>query len=118
MSEAKTAKPVSHPEMTTRKDNWWLEPLLIATGFTAFIIYATYRVFENGLYEYNQYLSPFYSPHFEFEWWHFSPAILILWIPARIPRHLLLLPESLLPLLFPHPSSLCGRHARTGQIYR
>lgn len=82
MSEAKTAKPVSHPEMTTRKDNWWLEPLLIATGFTAFIIYATYRVFENGLYEYNQYLSPFYSPHFEFEWWHFSPAILILWIPA------------------------------------
>ena len=67
MSEAKTAKPVSHPEMTTRKDNWWLEPLLIATGFTAFIIYATYRVFENGLYEHNQYLSPFYSPHFEFE---------------------------------------------------
>lgn len=49
MSEAKTAKPVSHPEMTTRKDNWWLEPLLIATGFTAFIIYATYRVSKRSI---------------------------------------------------------------------
>lgn len=81
MSEVKE-KPISHPEMTTREDNWWVEPVSIAVGFTLFIIYATYRVFENGLYEYQQYLSPFYSPHLEFDWWQWSPAILILWIPA------------------------------------
>ena len=81
MSEVKE-KPVSHPEMTAREDNWWVEPVMIAVGFTAFIIYATYRVFENNLFEYKQFLSPFYSPHFQFDWWHFSPAILILWVPA------------------------------------
>ncbi len=81
MSEVKT-KPASHQGVTSRKDNWWIEPVSIAVGFFLFVVYATYRVFENGLYEYHQYLSPFYSPHFQFEWWHFSPAILILWIPA------------------------------------
>ena len=28
------------------------------------------------------YLSPFCSPKFAFDWWKWSPAILILWIPA------------------------------------
>ena len=81
MSDVKT-RPASHPTMTSRKDNWWVEPALIAFGFTAFIVYATYRVFENALFEHNQYLSPFYSPHLQFDWWQFSPAILILWVPA------------------------------------
>lgn len=67
---------------TQRTDNWWVEPALVATGFTIFIIYATFRAFENAFYEWGPYLSPFYSPKLIFDWWKFSPAILILWIPA------------------------------------
>ncbi len=77
-----TPKANVYNKGTDRKDTWWLEPLLIATGFTLFIIYATYRVFENNFYEANQYLSPFYSPKLMFDWWKWSPAILILWMPA------------------------------------
>lgn len=77
-----TIDTAAHPGRTTRTDNWWLNPLLVAIGFTLFIVYATYRVFENNYYEVNQFLSPFYSPKLIFDWWHFSPAILILWIPA------------------------------------
>jgi hypothetical protein len=67
---------------TMRKDIWWLEPLLVALGFGAFIVYSTYRACENQFFEVGPYLSPFYSPKFTFDWWHFSPAFLILWIPA------------------------------------
>ncbi len=67
---------------TSRKDAWWVEPLLVGLGFGAFIIYATYRAFENSYFEVGPYLSPFYSPKFTFDWWHMSPAFLILWIPA------------------------------------
>lgn len=59
-----------------------MEPMLVAIGFTCFIAYATFRAFENNYYEVNQYLSPFYSPKLLFDWWQFSPAILILWVPA------------------------------------
>ncbi len=72
----------SHPDITQRKDSWWGEPAIIATIFTAFIIYATFRVFENNYFEQGNFLSPFYSPKLIFDWWKFSPAILILWIPA------------------------------------
>lgn len=82
MSEVSTVQSTAHQGKTTRKDNWWFEPALIAIGFTAFIFYGTYRVFENGLYEYQQFLSPFYSPKLIFDWWKWSPAILILWIPG------------------------------------
>lgn len=72
----------AHTGRTARTDNWWLSPLMVATGFTLFIAYATVRAFENNYYEVDQFLSPFYSPKLIFDWWHFSPAILILWIPA------------------------------------
>jgi hypothetical protein len=83
-----TAAPEVHShssaqvKTTSRKDAWWVEPTLVATGFTIFIVYATFRAFENKFYEFGNYLSPFYSPKFVFDWWHYSPAILILWIPA------------------------------------
>jgi hypothetical protein len=67
---------------TTRRDNWWLEPMLVAIGFGLFIVYATWRALEGQYYEWGPYLSPFYSPKLSFDWWKWSPAILILWIPA------------------------------------
>ncbi len=78
---------------TQRRDRWWLEPLLNFIGFTAFVAYSLWVAFtpvgSHGLnYEWPQrstlgwtYLSPFYSPLFGPTWWHFSPAILVLWMP-------------------------------------
>ncbi len=67
---------------TKRKDLWWLEPLLYVIGLGGFVIYATWAAFQGSHYEYGPYLSPFYSPELAFDWWKFSPAFLILWIPA------------------------------------
>lgn len=81
----------SYPGITQRKDVWWLEPALIALGFGIFIVYATWRAFENRFYEFDAYLSPFYSPPIlkwahsiglDLSWLPISPAVLILWIPA------------------------------------
>jgi hypothetical protein len=91
---------------TSRPDAWWIQPLLVFLGFSAFIVYSTWAAFQ-GLdathcyYWYGgkgaNYISPFYSPeifgtspHALFgkapDWWPgwlpFSPAFLIMWIPA------------------------------------
>jgi len=82
---------------TTRRDAWWLQPLVVFLVFTSFLVYATWAAFQNAHYTHGPYLSPFYSPeifgsspHAIFgpkpEWWPalipFSPALLILWAPA------------------------------------
>ncbi len=82
---------------TTRKDTWWVQPLLVFLGFTAFIVYSTWAAFQNAHYTFGPYLSPFYSPelfgdspHAWFgakpaawpTWLPFSPALLILPIPG------------------------------------
>src|SRR5580700_9427460 len=74
-----------------RRDAYWVEPLLTLVVFTAFIIYATYRTFENDYYEASQavpalnYLSPLYSPAITVSWAlfgkHISPALFILPVP-------------------------------------
>lgn len=49
---------------TLRQDRYWLEPTLIVTGLTAWVVYAVVRVFMQDHYyvaEYG-YLTPFYSP--------------------------------------------------------
>lgn len=90
---------------TTRKDAWWIAPLLTFLGFGAFIVYSTWAAFQGKHYWVDaggaNYLSPFYSPeifgnspHALFgpppEWllriWPpfipFSPAFFILWAPG------------------------------------
>ena len=91
---------------TTRPDVWWLQPLVVFLGFSAFIVYSTWAAFNplsngNCAYWFNgngaNYLSPFFSPeifgcspHAIFGgkpgWWPgwapFSPAFLVLWAPA------------------------------------
>lgn len=86
MNETHAAQSTDKPFSTRRTDNWWMEPALVAIGFGLFIVYSTFRAFEFNFFEYKNYLSPFYSPNlvewFHLDWWKFSPAILILWIPA------------------------------------
>ena len=82
MTDTNTSAQVKIPGQTSRTDNWRLYPTLVFLGLSAFAVYATFRVFENNYYEAGNLLSPFYSPKLEFTWWKWSPAILILWIPA------------------------------------
>lgn len=55
---------------TLRSDKWWIEPLLVLLGLTAFGVYATWAALQGDYYWYGEidstqfggYLSPFYSP--------------------------------------------------------
>jgi hypothetical protein len=82
---------------TARRDAWWLQPLLVFVGLSAFVVYATWAALQGEHYRFGSYLSPFYSPelfgdpaHAWFgakpSWWPgwllFSPAVLILWAPG------------------------------------
>ncbi len=98
MASAPTSLPIVRGfGETSRRDRWWLPPLLVFLGLSAFIIYSTWAALQNEHYAYGPYLSPFYSPelfgaseHAWFgpkpSWWPgwllFSPAILILWAPG------------------------------------
>jgi hypothetical protein len=82
---------------TARRDGWWVKPLLVFLGLSAFIVYSTWAAFQGDHYHFGNYLSPMYSPelfgdspHAWFgprpaawpSWLPYSPAFLILWIPA------------------------------------
>jgi hypothetical protein len=74
---------------TLRKDNWWIGPALTVAILTSFIVYATFRAFENDFYEGMAkglpYLSPFYSPFIPTKGLGLpliTPALLILPGPA------------------------------------
>jgi hypothetical protein len=82
---------------TMRRDWWWVQPAVVLTLLSTFIIYATWAAFQGRHYTYGPYLSPFYSPelfgdspHAWFGpkpgWWPgwlvFSPALLILPFPG------------------------------------
>src|SRR5574341_1442277 len=70
----------------SRKDAWWIGPLLTAAGLLAFTVYALWAAWSNAHYEWGPYLSPLYSPLFGTDWlprslrW-ISPAFFILWAP-------------------------------------
>ncbi len=82
---------------TSRKDAWWIAPVLTFIGLGAFVVYSTWAAFQGEHYTFGPYLSPFYSPeifgdspHALFgpkpswipAWLPFSPALLILWAPG------------------------------------
>ena len=82
---------------TSRRDAWWVQPLVVFVILAGFVVYATWSAFQNAHYTWGPYLSPFYSPelfgdspHAWFGprpgWWPgwlpFSPALIILPFPA------------------------------------
>ncbi|NNF26462.1 MAG: succinate dehydrogenase [Gemmatimonadetes bacterium] len=101
MGQALTTLPRRGFGETSRTDLWWLKPLLVFLGLSAFIVYSTWAALQNAHFEYEGYLSPMYSPlffspegieshHALFEslpgWWPawlpLFPAFLILWAPG------------------------------------
>jgi hypothetical protein len=92
--QAAPAKPRADIQARTlRQDRWWLQPLVIFIGFTAFIVYSTWAAFADHDFFADPYLSPFYSPCLtdvcpsEVSWasWDIpnflTPAVLILIFP-------------------------------------
>ncbi len=49
-------------ERTLRTDRWWLQPAFTVLVLFSFIVYATFRAFENAHYFVEPLISPFYSP--------------------------------------------------------
>ena len=106
--EAPSTTPVSLPArrggpnvMTLREDGWWVQPLVTFGILFAFVVYVTWAAFQNknyyvGALQHRDLLSPLYSPCIaascsqypgashgvQLSWWNFSPALLILIIPA------------------------------------
>ncbi len=76
--------PMAHVGETLRKDAWWVGPAVTVFLLSSFVVYATWRTFEGSAYEYEAYLSPFYSPLFDVGWakgmglGFVTPAMLIL----------------------------------------
>jgi hypothetical protein len=72
---------------TARRDRWWLAPLLIAVGLTAFGLYSVVVVAMGADYVSTgggaHYLSPFYSPDLESWGVHlpFTYVFLVIWVP-------------------------------------
>jgi hypothetical protein len=74
---------------TRRTDRWWIQPLVVFTILTAFVVWTTFRAFENAYFEFEGVLSPFYSPKLYDvrpswvpSWLPLTPALLILPFPA------------------------------------
>lgn len=81
---------------TLRTDRWWLQPLVTFIVLAAFVVYATWRAFENAYYFSEPLISPLYSPCLATScppqatlfgwtpfgsWWAISPALIILIFP-------------------------------------
>lgn len=71
---------------TMRKDAWWVQPVLIVLVLGGFVVYATFRVFENAHYSYGDYHSPFGNPDLT----AFLPFLAVL--PFTVSPAMILLP--------------------------
>src|SRR6202166_1940869 len=80
---------------TRRADNWWVQPLVVFLGLSAFIVYSTWAALQGQHFRFGPYLSPFYSPELfgpaHESWFGPNPswmpvwvtgAVLILWAPG------------------------------------
>ena len=76
---------------TRRADDWWIQPLAVFLGLSAFIVYATWAASQGQHFRFGPYLSPFYSPELfgpANEGWFGSPPS---WMPAWVTAAMLIL---------------------------
>jgi len=74
---------------TRRADRWWIQPLAVFFGLSAFIVYATWAAFQGQHFRFGPYLSPFYSPELfaGAGWFGSKPG----WLPAWVTGAMLIL---------------------------
>ena len=95
MSEIDVVLSRSRFGQTQRSDYWWLQPLVVVIGLSAFVVYSTWAAFQGQHFRFGPYLSPFYSPELFGDanqgWFGPKPswlpawvtlAMLILWVPG------------------------------------
>ena len=61
MDRVQIALPVRSFGETSRRDVWWVQPLVGFLGFSAFIAYSTWAAFQGEHYHSGPYLSPFFA---------------------------------------------------------
>ena len=111
---------------TSRRDAWWVQPLLTFLGLSAFVVYSTWAAFQGNHYEFGPYLSPFYSPLLfgdgPHAWFGPQPGVVAGRAAVfggaadplgarRLPLHLLLLPRRLLQGVLGRSAVVHGRRA-------
>lgn len=73
---------------TRRSDTWWIQPLAVFLGLSAFIVYSTWAAFQGQHFRFGPYLSPFYSPELfgapNEAWFGPMPAWMPAWITAAV----------------------------------
>lgn len=72
---------------TQRTDNWWVQPLFVFLGLSAFIVYATWAALQGKFYRFGPYLSPFYSPELfgpVHGWLGVKPSWMPAWVTAAV----------------------------------
>ncbi|MFY9751459.1 MAG: hypothetical protein WBS18_14510 [Candidatus Acidiferrales bacterium] len=73
---------------TRRADNWWVQPLVVFLGLSAFIVYATWAAFQGQHFRFGPYLSPFYSPELVGPsgqaWFGAKPSWMPAWVTAAV----------------------------------
>jgi hypothetical protein len=76
---------------TSRRDNWWIQPVAVFLGLSTFIVYSTWAAMQGQHYRFGPYLSPFYSPELFGDplrsWFGMKPV----WIPAWVTAAMLIL---------------------------
>src|ERR1700742_2629998 len=74
---------------TRRADNWWVQPVVVFSILSAFIVYSTWAALQGQHYRFGPYLSPFYSPELfgPNGWFGRMPA----WMPASVTAAMLIL---------------------------
>ena len=104
-TSAATPAPIATPGCPASGPPWWLQPLIVVVVLTGFGIYATWAALQGYGHRVGPYLSPFYSPAIEIARADLAGPLDPL-DPAAVPRHLLLLPQGVLPLVLLVPARL------------
>src|SRR5208283_2081218 len=73
---------------TSRRDNWWIQPVAVFLGLSTFIAYSTWAAMQGQHYRFGPYLSPFYSPELFGDplrsWFGVKPAWMPVWVSAAM----------------------------------
>ena len=120
MAGTPTHLPESRLGSTLRRDAWWTELLPVIIVLGGFGLYATLRAFEGAFYSLGT-----LSFAFLFSADRSAASLVAAFSraagarrPARVSRHLLLLPQSLLPRIFSRSAGLRRGRASQAQISR